>query len=133
MAMRLNLRRWLLSSLVVAILFAQVAVSAHACPMNGAPQGAADAASAAAMPCAEMGMALDSEAPGLCQQHCQYGNTQQTADPAQALTLPPVVLALAFVLEPAPPAGVSARAWAVHAIQRDSAPPHSVLHCCYRL
>lgn len=128
MLIRRIFRRWLSSLLVLTILFTQVATAAYACPAYGG----SNQAPVKTMPCANMmgsGMALDPEQPGLCQQHCQFGNTQQAGDPAQACALPAVNLAVLFVISPALDAGVAS---AVQQPRRERAPPHSILHCCYR-
>ena len=141
MRARLGIRRWLTGTLVLALLFAQLATAAYACPAartageTGGPELGAPSV-APAMPCAQMlgaGMLLDADAPGLCQQHCQFGNTQQTGDAVQPLPL--VTLGLLYViskLELGLPAGA---AWGWIDELRDRAPPlpHSIAHCCYRL
>lgn len=117
------LRRWISATLVFAILFTQIATASYACPLY-AVDGQAQA-----MPCADM--ALDAEQPGLCQQHCQFGHTQQAGDAAALLALPAPLLTLLFVLTPAAP--LQPNPAAADPSRRDAAPPLSVLHCCYRL
>jgi hypothetical protein len=140
MRARLGTRRWLCGTLVLAVLFAQLATAAHACPAGRAAGGAADVASApmaqAAMPCAEMlgaGMPLDADEPGLCQQHCQFGNTQHCGDAAQPL--PMATLALLYVVPQPVLALPAVAAWGWTGAYRERAPPlpHSIAHCCYRL
>jgi hypothetical protein len=124
-------RRWIAGTLVFAILFTQIATASYACPLYAA---AGEAETASVMPCAEMAgttMALDAEQPGLCQQHCQFGHTQQAGDAAALLALPAPLLTLLFVLTPAAP--TQANSTAADPSRRDAAPPLSVLHCCYRL
>lgn len=116
--------------LVLAFLFTQVATAAYACPAVSAP-------SMAGMPCAQMmsaGAALDAEQPGLCQQHCQQGNTQQVGDSSMAPLPTPVLVAL-FTLSPVVPLAADGSLLAAHERRRDHAPPpaHSLLHCCYRI
>ena len=128
MLMRRIVRRWLSGLLVLTILFTQVATAAYACPAYSG----SNEAPVSAMPCANMmgaGMALDPDQPGLCQQHCQFGNTQQAGDPLQAFALPGVNLAILFGMSPTRDADVAS---AVQQPLRERAPPHSILHCCYR-
>ncbi len=130
MAIRRIVRRWLSGWVVLAIVFTQLATAAYACPALDASD---PAAGNAAMPCAEMmgaGMVLDADQPGLCQQHCQFGNTQQAGDPAHAFALPEVTRALLFIVSPASDAHVAPAA--APQVRRNAAPPLSVLHCCYR-
>ena len=135
------LRRRLSGWLAMAILFMQLATAAYACPANAANRapGEMAAAAMAGMPCAEamaQGTALDAEQPGLCQQHCQFGHTQQPSDPWPLLQAPAATPLLLFVLAPAALPAV-APGWAQRARARthERAPPlaHSILHCCFRI
>lgn len=122
--------RWLANGLMLAILFTQIATAAYACPMN---QAAAQAVPCAAM--AAMQAALDTEQPGLCQQHCQQGNTQQAPDHNPVVPLPAPALVALFSLSPVVPLAADGARLAAHERRRDHAPPqaHSILHCCYRI
>jgi hypothetical protein len=118
-----------------AVLFVQLVTTAHACPLM---TGAGTVARQAQLPCA--GTPDDAGAPdagmtGVCQQHCQFGTTQQPAEPMQLAALPVALPAPLFVLAPAPAASPEAPAWRVHDRERERAPPValSVAHCCYRL
>ncbi|MCI4430260.1 MAG: hypothetical protein JHC40_13965 [Burkholderiales bacterium] len=137
MVVRRSVRRWLSGTLVLAILFAQLATAAYSCPANGEASGTA-AQAESAMPCGQMmgsGMALDPGQPGLCQQHCQFGNTQQAGDAAQLLLPPAVALGQVFSVAPAPAPELPSAAWADHQLRRERAPPlpHSIAYCCFRL
>ena len=84
--------RWLLA----ALLFAQGALAAYACPaLTSALDSSAAIAQAAAMPadCDRMNqagpMALDLDAPNICLAHCQSG--QQSHDHPEAPTALPVM------------------------------------------
>jgi hypothetical protein len=142
MKARHGIRRWLSGTLVLAMLFAQLATSAYACP---AARASGDAGAEAqpglmapqgAMPCGQMlgaGMMLDADAPGLCQQHCQFGNTQQAGDAVQPM--PQVTLALLYVVPKTALALPAGAAWGGNDEHLERAPPlpHSIAHCCYRL
>lgn len=56
-----------------AIVFAQLAVSAHACTAQGQPEAAASVAGHEC--CYEEADEGSSPADGLCFEHCQYGDT----------------------------------------------------------
>jgi hypothetical protein len=132
MMMRRMFRRWVSGTLVLAVLFTQLATAAYACPSS---MGSDEPQTAPAMPCAQMlgaSMTLDPEQPGLCQQHCQFGNTQQAGDPVQALALPVVLLAFPRIAIPGADSTADLAAWADHERRREPAPPHSILHCCLR-
>jgi hypothetical protein len=118
--------------LIGVFLFAQLAITGHACPGLGqqAPKAAMQAEMADAMPagCDHMGQ----KSANLCVEHCKAG--QQSADTAPA----PVVMApaLALLYELADDAG--------HADQALGRPggdpllaatpaPHAILHCVLRI
>jgi hypothetical protein len=137
MVVRRGVRRWLSGTLVLAILFAQLATAAYACPAHREASGAAAQADPP-MPCGQMmgsGMALDPEQPGLCQQHCQFGNTQQAGDAAQLLLPHAVTLGPIRTWPPALAPEPAHAAWTGHQLRRERAPPlpHSIAHCCFRL
>ncbi len=90
------------------------------------------------MPCVGMmgnSATLDADQPGVCQQHCQFGTTQQPAEPMLLLAEPVAAPALLFVLTLAPAELERAPAWRLHDRERERAPPldSRVTHCCYRL
>ncbi len=132
------LRRRLSGWLMVAILFMQVATAAYACPANNAFSAGAAGAATAGMPCAgamAQGSSLDAEQPGLCQQHCQFGHTQQPSDPWPLLQAPWVDARLLFVLGPVAPPAAARPGWVQRVRTRGPAPPlaHSIEHCCFRI
>lgn len=121
--------------LIASLLFLQLASAAHACTAGMAEAGVQ---SMAGMPCAQQmaedfAPALDPEQPGLCLEHCRSGS--QTVDQSSGASLAaPALIALFFVAAAhEPPAEASA--WQAQRRSRDRAPPppHSVLHCCYRI
>lgn len=131
-------RRWLHSvarGLVGVLLFAQIAIAAYACPALS-PAMAAEtqmpASVAAPMPdCDGMGATMDPSAANLCAEHCKVG---QQSDQASTLTVPAVLLSVlyttALVTEPAlPPRAAAASPSALVA----ASPPHTILHCVYRI
>jgi hypothetical protein len=134
---------------VGSVLFAQLAVSAYACPGVSAALALAAASNAvhaqqegpkrpaaahdaqASTHCQAMASAMDAPASALCVEHCQPSS--QCDHPA-TIALPLAVLSALYLLPPAfelrlgprPAAHESRARWVV-------SPPHSLLHCCFRL
>lgn len=117
---------------MVALLLVQVAVSAYACPMSASSPDlvAARAQTGMAGPCGSMSGEIDTEHPGLCLQHAQYGF--QSAGHAEAPAVIPVALASTRVVVPEGLAAASRpkprtedRRWSEPAAL-------SILHCCFR-
>jgi hypothetical protein len=122
-----ELRRLVCRILAGVLLFAQLAVAAHACPGVSAPAQA----SARSMPgCHQM----DPDAAALCAEHCRLG--QQSADTASPPTVQAAIPVMLYLLpgEPLPAlasAGVPAAPDA--AMPAAPPPPHTVLHCVLRI
>ena len=126
------MRKWIALLGVSAILFAQIAVAAYACPAFASSQvneqvTAMDMSNTEA-PCVEM----DANQANLCVEHCQYG--QQSFDHPVA----PVVFAVAdlpyILVRLGDPAVVgSTQEYAQSLLTRITAPPLSVRNCCFRI
>ncbi len=131
------------------LLLAQMAIAAYACPALSsgatvnmqmpAPSASPDERDPvdAGMPmarsgnCDDMAGTMDASSPNLCAEHCKYG---QQSDKTSTLNAPAAVLtalyATPLVPEPAAPArSAAARLSALVA----ASPPHTVLHCVYRI
>ncbi|MEO7403949.1 MAG: hypothetical protein ABIU95_09800 [Burkholderiales bacterium] len=118
-----------------ALVFAQLAVAAYACPKMSASATAITAFAAestsadtpmVAGPCE----GIDPAAPNLCYEHCHFG--QQTVDHPQPPTVPPAAPAVraVFPLDPS----VTLRRTGTDVPWRASAsPPLAILHCCFRI
>jgi len=115
---------------IVAMVFAQLAVSAYACPMQLQELDDAVAGLSASAPAAGE---RDADSPALCKKHCENGqqnvndslqaHASLSFDTALTLTLP---LAMqSATLRDAPAAAPSLR----HA----TAPPLSIRNCCFRI
>ena len=117
---------------LISLLFMQLAVAGYACPGAKVKVAEIAAMAEAGLPCAEsMTTGMDEDQPNLCRAHCQTG--QQAADkyelPAPAgvgslpvnFTLPDSVALLTGVPVQAP-----------H-LKRTTAPPVTILNCCFRL
>ena len=150
------LRRWVCRALIGTMLFAQMAVAAYACPalssfLEQAQQGSLavsatplamampddqavasnGVAAPEAMDCEHMGSTTDQASPNLCAQHCQQGHQ---SDQASTVTVPLVVLTGLYTLTPqsetvsmVPSPGAQPGVFAA------VSPPHSILHCCFRV
>ena len=136
-------------ALIGVVLFAQLAVSAYACPglssaasmkmqmaAAAAPDdGSTDSAMAAAKlqspNCEDMAGPMDPEFANLCAEHCHHG---QQSDQASTLTVPAALLNALYVTPLAPEPIVAPRpaANATSALVAAS-PPHTILHCCFRI
>lgn len=124
--------RMVCRTVVGIVLWAQWAVAAYACP------GLLPAVPAQAMPCEAMAMSMgtsggtsmDTAWPNLCAEHCRQGG--QT-DQVPSLAVPAVLQLALYAIPPAPERPTAPRlvAEAVHA--RAAAPPHAILHCCFRI
>ena len=150
------LRRWVCRALIGTMLFAQLAVAAYACPalssfLEQAQQGplatsampmamampddqAAGSngpAAPEAMDCEHMGAATDQASPNLCAQHCQQGHQ---SDQVSTAAVPLVALTSLYALAPpSQTAPVLPSPGAQPGVFAAVSPPHSILHCCFRV
>lgn len=132
--------------LVGVLLLAQVAVSAYACPglpgakvltmpdavVTGDQAGVSDGAAVQAMAdCDDMAGGMDPSFANLCAEHCRQG---QQSNQAMTLTVPAALLSALYVTPLTPESIVAPRA-AGHATSAlvAASPPHTVLHCCFRI
>lgn len=121
-----------------AILFAQVIVSAYACPYTIGENDTTARNAVAAGSDVQPGRAAsdcettDQLAPAVslqCAEHCRYG---QQADQMQTVTVPAAALTCLYpapmpvmMPDPAPSTKVD--------VAIAPSPPHSILHCCLRI
>jgi hypothetical protein len=108
-----------------ALVFAQLAVAAYACPAMAQTIEAAQ--QAATPPCHDM----DMDQPALCQAHC-HDSEQNVNDVLTAFAVPGFVPGLivmidssARILLPARPASPS--------LLHSTSPPLSIRNCCFRI
>ncbi|HSD39093.1 MAG TPA: hypothetical protein VLC92_16390 [Rhodocyclaceae bacterium] len=124
-----SLYRFLARLLVASLLFAQLAVSAYACPEDAAEIASAEMAGM--QDCPYMSQ-HDKDMPNLCAEHCHPGQqlTPHADVPSVPLALPVgfFVVLPAHDFSPAPPAARYA-----DVLTLASSPPHSILHCCFRI
>ena len=113
---------------IVALIFAQLAVSAYACPLQviGFDEAAAEIDGPGTN-----ASGRDADSPALCQQHCQNGqqNINDTAQPL-AFVSPAPVLAVNLLLEPAKSLTATAP---TDDLLHATSPPHAILNCCFRI
>jgi len=156
MLMTRKFKRMVCQGLIGALLFAQWSVAAYACPalsmlsqqlQQGAVVAAADgramptgdmaakttrSAGARMTDCDQMARELGNSSPSLCFEHGHYG---QQSDQVQVPALPPIALVSLYIIRPmvpevSPP--MSATAVVVGA-PAAACPPHTILHCCFRV
>lgn len=130
--------------LIGVVLLAQMAISAYACPglasaktqmaspVTAGQSGMSDDAAAQTMAnCDGMAAGMDPSFANLCAEHCHQG---QQSDQAATLSVPAVLLSALYVtpLAPEPAAAPRPAADAASALVAAS-PPHTILHCCFRI
>jgi hypothetical protein len=132
-----RLRRRIAAALAFALLFAQMALAAYACPGQ---DGTVPLRSATmtGMPCETMmadAAVVDEQQPALCYQHCQPDAGQPAYDLTPTLAAFSADFVLLFVVEAADRHAAEQPACAQHhrLRERASPEPHSVLHCCWRI
>ncbi|MBN9206161.1 hypothetical protein [Methylibium petroleiphilum] len=132
-----GLLRSLARGLIGVLLLAQLAVAAYACP--GLAAKASDTATAstgvamdASMPgCDDMVGAMDPESANLCAEHCKQG---KQSDQASTLNVPVALLTALYETTPALPGKAPPRPTAASLSALVAAsPPHTILHCVYRI
>ena len=150
--------RTLCRTLIGVVLFAQLAVSAHACPalssaatmtprmaLPAVPDaGPIDAAMASAATvatgamadsqatrCEDMTGPIDAGFANLCAEHCHQG---QQSDHAPALSVPAAMRSALYITASAPEPMIAPRpAAAAPSALAAASPPLAILHCCFRL
>ena len=111
---------------LTALMFANIAVSAYACPMMN-PGTIASQAAAADAPCPDETSVAQ---PGLCHKHCEDGqqNVSDASDPPVSVFLPAFVLPSPVGAVP-PDSAVTFPPELFHA----TSPPLAIQYCCFRI
>jgi hypothetical protein len=135
--MRLPRKHRFLTALIalVGMLFMQLAVASYACPGLQSRDTAEIAAGSpevvrSTTPCEQP----DPEQPALCHAHCQDGKSSlskhesPTVSPAAVFVAAPL-----HVPEPAFAGGMPGVEPSPSLLQRITAPPISIRHCCFRI
>jgi len=118
---------------VLCLLFAQLAVSAYACPMLSGSMAVerADAVAqnvaSVATPC----IAADMYQPALCEKHCQDGQQNVNDSPFHpaSLDFSPGFVVTLVVADPAALPGAFESSLLLHA----ASPPLTIRNCCLRI
>jgi hypothetical protein len=123
--------------MAMVLVFAQLAVSAYACPRLQPVSSAPESPASAPMVMSEDGsdcagrMALDPASPTLCAEHCKVG---QQSERAWTVSVPPALLNALYPLAPPRATSPVPRSTAAPPDALVAAsPPHAVLHCVYRI
>ena len=116
--------------LIGVLLFAQFAVASYACPgLSTMPAMMSSGAVAMSPDCDQ----IDRDAANLCAEHCRHGQQSVDTAPVPVVAMPAPALLYLLPLEPEPSLG-SARAFsAPDPVLAVRPPPHSILHCVYRI
>lgn len=119
--------------LIGMVLFAQLAVASHACPVAGFAD--MSAAQQVAEKLADAGTTgstdLDHKSPNLCAEHCKVGQQSSDVSPAPVIAQP--ALDLLYVLSFSDDAAVhSLTIAATDPLLAVPPPPHAILHCVFR-
>ena len=141
--------RMVCRALIGVVLFAQLAVSAYACPglsssasmkMQMASAAASDGGSTdpamatadrQAPDCENMAGPMDPDFANLCAEHCHHG---QQSDQAATLTVPAAVLTALYISPVASEPLIAPRhAAAAASALAAASPPLAILHCCFRI
>jgi hypothetical protein len=124
--LRRGLLRALARLLVGTLLLAQLMVSAHACPALFG--GSAEPAAALSHdPCSDAGPVANN----LCGEHCKSG---KQGDRAAALAVPVAIRSFAWpVIAVAEAAAAPFDALPARVAQTAAPPPHTILHCVFRI
>jgi len=133
--MRLPRRHRVLTALIAlfGMLFMQLAVASYAChglrPGSAEPATAAPADEADMPGCDQPGMSR----PLLCHAHCQDGKS--TLDKPEARTAAPAAVLIAAIPVASLPVvpELHPRHESASLLQRTTAPPISIRHCCFRI
>lgn len=112
---------------IIAIVFAQLAVAAYACPLEIAVGSGASGASsvAAPSPCDK----VDMQQANLCEKHCHDSQQSQAAAPAMHAGFIPGYIVVVHLSSWLGSAGAMNDAVLLHA----TSPPATIRNCCFRI
>lgn len=110
-----------------ALVFAQLAVSAYACPVLAQAVEAAQPANTTTPPCHDM----DMDQPALCQLHCQ-DSLQNVNDVQPAFALSGFVTGFIVMIDSAAQKPLQVRP-ASPSLLHSTSPPLSICNCCFRI
>lgn len=119
-----------------SMFFMQLAIAGYVCP-DLAPPITENMSSASATPTddvMESCHGMDIEQPNLCSAHAQVGD--QSLDKHQLPQVQPFVAGfIASVILPVPPGDLftATDSTSIELLERKTAPPSSIQHCCFRI
>ena len=125
-----RLSRKLFSLLAIgALLFAQLAVSAYACPMQFLAQ---DASVEMGGGCEESSSVPDVDSRALCHKHCE--NAQQNVnDTFHAPIFFAVETGRAVAPSMITSGPIESAVWTTSFLSHPTSPPHAIRNCCFRI
>ena len=117
--------------MLFSLLFAQLAVSAYACPVPDKAQTVAAVAMANMPGCS--GINMDKNSPSLCAAHCDTGD--QSADTTATPAIHPFVPCSLEIVLPRIERAYLSLGSALQSVPltRATAPPLAIRHCCFRI
>ncbi len=121
-------KRVVVTMAMAALLFAQLAVAAYACPNLPLSGATLSEPSQSAAPCAHPNPAQ----PGLCRAHCMA--EPQSIDKIAAPDFP-VMLTRGLVISLMPDRSIAAPAVSIQTslLTHAAGPPLAIRHCCFRI
>ena len=121
-------RKWVGLLAIIAVVFAQLSVSAYACPLQF--MGLDEAASVVNAP-EQNSSGRDAESPALCQKHCENGqqNVNDSPQPLTGISLAPAFVVTLSMDRPSSFPAIVPAPSLLHA----TSPPHSIRNCCFRI
>ena len=118
---------------LVSLLFMQLALARYVCPGVRAQLTSAAGAPQSGVPCAEpMSTVADNEQPNLCKAHCEDVNMSAETVKVPTMVMPDGLVAY-FLADPARPILPDGLPLQRALLQRSTAPPLTIRHCCFRI
>jgi len=129
--MKSSIKHIICKGLIGAILFFQMAVAAYACPSLVKSAAKASAVAMTVSTPVDCDQMLDPAAPSACLAYCH--SHEQSANHADAPTLPPALLVALYWLAAPTVSEALTQPPETSVLHAAQAPPHAILHCCFRI
>ena len=118
---------------LVSLLFMQLALARYVCPGELAQLTSVAATQQSGVPCSEpMSTVADNDQPNLCKAHCEDANMSAETVKVPTMDAPDGLVAY-FLADSARPILPSGLPLQKALLQRSTAPPLSIRHCCFRI
>ena len=118
---------------IFALVSAQLAVSAYACPMQfmGMDEANTDVVALDVSVSEAVSTVPDAVSPALCQKHCQQGqhNVNDTSQPLAFASFTPIIV-VTLLIDPITPPTATVP---TPSLLRTTSPPLSISNCCFRI